>query len=55
MLYGKYYPKKEIHDSQVTEQPTEKLGSSRLWKWMLFVWFLTNLLPEGPLSHAVHV
>lgn len=26
MHYGKYYPKKEIHDSRITEQPTGKPG-----------------------------
>ena len=55
MHYGKYYPKKEIHDSRITEQPTGKPGSSHLWKLWLFDWFLTHPLPEGPLSHAVHM
>lgn len=55
MHYGKYYPKKEIHDSRITEQPTGKPGSSHLWKLLLFDWFLTHPLPEGPLSHAVHM
>lgn len=53
MLYGKYYPKKEIHYSRLTEQPTGKPGSSHLLKLLLFDWFLTHPLPEGPLSHAV--
>lgn len=52
MPYGKYYPKKEIHDSRLAEQPTEETRSSHLWKLVLSDWFLTRPLPEGPLSHA---